>query len=202
VPQALALYEPGLTTRQRRLARLGTSGTVTFGLPPRPVSTKGLAAVSVGGVLGMMLAQPFDAVTFVAPLYGLLVGAGGGAVGWVSVKGRRATTIAVADWRPQLDVIERILADADRLGQPFLSAPGLRSALHSALWHAVRAVDEPGAAQVLGAFDQQLAALGQATESALVELEAPLIEARTAAVSERLATAVSEIELTSGSPLN
>jgi hypothetical protein len=52
---------------------------------------------------------------------------------------------------------------------------------------------------VLGAFDQQLAALRQATESTLLELEAPLIEARKAAVSERLATAVNEIEFTTGS---
>ncbi len=195
VPQALAVYEPGLSTPQRLLARLGTSRTVTFGLPPRPMSTKGLAAVGVGAVAGMMLAQPFDALTFVAPLYGLVIGAVGGGVGWRAVKGRRATTIEVEDWRRQLEAISRILQNADRIGQPFASPPALRVALHSALWHAVHAIDEPGGRDIIVAFDQQLDALRVATETTLVELESPSIAERKAAVTQRLADAAGEIEL-------
>jgi len=195
VPQALAVYEPGLSGRQRLLARLGTSRTVTWGLSPRPVSTKGLGAVGVGAVAGMMLAQPFDALTFVAPFYGLILGGAGGALGWMAVRGRRATTIAVDDWRPQLDSIGRILRNADRIGQPFVSPRALRVALHAALWHAVNAVGQPGDHAVILAFDEQLAALQGVTEATLVELESPSIDARKAAVSERLAAAVSEIEL-------
>lgn len=118
VPSALALYEPGLSGGQRFLARLGTSGTISFGLRPRPVSTKGLVSVTVGGVVGMMVAQPFDAVTFVAPLYGLMVGSVAGAVGWISVRRRRASIIQVDDWRAQLETISRILQNADRIGSP------------------------------------------------------------------------------------
>ena len=196
VPCALAVYEPGLSRRQRLLVRLGTSRTVAFGVHPRPVSTKALVAVSTGAVAGMMLAQPFDTVTFLAPLYGLGLGAVGGAGVWMAVRGRRATTIAVADWRPQLDAIGRILQNADRIGQPFASPRALRVALHSALWHAVNAVGQPGAHDVLGAFDEQLAALRAATEATLAELESPSIAERKTAVSERLAAAVRELELT------
>jgi hypothetical protein len=138
---------------------------------------KGLVSVSAGALGGMMLAQPFDALTFVAPLYGLVLG-----------------TIVVDEWRPQLEAIGRILANADRIGQPFASPAALRVALHSALWHAVQAMGQPGDFDVLFAFDEQLAALRQATEATLVELESPSIEARKAAVSERLAAAVSELQ--------
>jgi len=195
LPRALAVYEPGLSRSRRLLARLGTTRTVTVGLPPRPMSTKGLASVCLGAVGGMMLAQPFDALTFVAPLYGLVVGAVGGGVAWKAVKGRGATVIEVETWRPQLEAISRILANADRIGQPFASPRALRLALHSALWHAVTAVDQPGGPAVVAAFDEQLDALRAVTETTLVELEAPSIEARTAAVTERLAAAVSEIGL-------
>ncbi len=195
VPFALVVYEPGLSRRQRLLVRMGTSRTVAFGVHPRPVSTKALVSVSVGAVAGMMLAQPFDTVTFLAPLYGLGIGAVGGAGAWLAVRGRRATTIAVADWRPQLDAIDRILRNADRIGQPFASPRALRAALHSALWHAVNAVGQPGDHDVLGAFDEQLAALADATEATLAELESPSIADRKAAVSERLAAAVRELEL-------
>jgi hypothetical protein len=195
MPSALAVYEPGLSGRQRFVAHLGTSRTVTLGLRPRPVSTKGLVSVSVGAVAGMMLAQPFDALTFVAPLYGLVVGAVGGAAGWRAVRGRRATIITVDQWRPQLEAIGRILQNVDRIGQPFASPPALRVALHGALWHAVTAVGQPGDRQVLAAFDEQLQALGQATDNTLEELESPTIAARKAAVSERLADAVHELQL-------
>lgn len=195
MPYALAVYEPGLSGRQRFLAHLGTSRTVTLGLRPRPVSTKGLVSVSVGAVAGMMLAQPFDALTFVAPLYGLVIGAVGGAAGWTAVRGRRATTITVDQWRPQLEAISRILQNVDRIGQPFASPPALRVALHGALWHAVNAMGQPGDHQVLAAFDEQLRALGHATENTLEELESPTIAARKAAVTERLADAVRDLEL-------
>jgi hypothetical protein len=195
VPYALAIFEPGLSRPGRVLARLGTSSTVTLGLWPRPVSTKGLVSVSVGAVAGMMLAQPFDIVSFLAPLYGLILGAVGGGAGWVAVRGRRATTITVEQWRPQLEAISRILQNADRIGQPFASAPALRLALHSSLWHAVHAVGQPGEGAVLGAFDEQLTALRQATEATLVELESPSIAARKADVSERLAAAVTDLSL-------
>ena len=195
MPDALVLYEPGQSGRQRFLARLGTSRTVTLGAGSRPVPMKGLVAVSVGALAGMMVAQPFDAVTFVAPLYGLLLGTVAGAGGWVAVRRRRPTTIVVDEWRPQLETIGRILANADRIGQPFASPAALRVALHSALWHAVQAMGQPGDFDVLFAFDQQLAALRRATESTLAELESPSIEARKVAVSERLAAAVSELHL-------
>ena len=45
------------------------------------------------------------------------------------------------------------------------------------------------------AFDEQLAALRDATEATVAELESPSIADRKAAVSERLAAAVSELEL-------
>jgi hypothetical protein len=196
LPSALAVYEPGLSGPRRFLARLGTSRTVVMGLRPRPLSTKALVSVGVGGVAGMMLAQPFDAVTFMAPLYGLALGGVGGGMGWMAVRGRRATTIAVAQWKPELDAISRILQNADRIGQPFLSPSALRASLHSALWHAVNAVGQPGEHDVIGAFDEQLTALRQATETTLAELESPSIANRKAAVSERLATAVTELELT------
>jgi hypothetical protein len=199
-PDALAVYEPGSTRGQRLLARLGTSRTVTVGIGGRPVSAKGLVAVSGGAVAGMMLAQPFDAMTFVAPLYGLVVGSAVGAGAWMAVSGRRATVIAVDDWQTQLENIGRILADADRIGQPFASPPALRAALHGALWQAVTAVGEPGDGEVLGAFDEQLTALRQATATTLAELESPSIEARKAAVTERLAAAVDELGLLGGRP--
>jgi hypothetical protein len=157
------------------------------------VSTKGLVAVCSGAVAGMMLAQPFDVVTYLAPLYGLVVGGVGGGAGWKAVRGRRATTITLEQWRPRLEAINRILHDADRIGQPFVSPPGLRRALHSALWHAAGAVGQPGERDVLGAFDEQLTALRRATEASLVELESPSIAARKADVSERLAAAVTEL---------
>jgi hypothetical protein len=196
LPSALAVYEPGLSGPRRFLARLGTSRTVVMGLRPRPLSTKALISVSVGGVAGMMLAQPFDGVTFLAPLYGLALGGVGGGMGWLAVRGRRATTIAVGQWKPELDAISRILQNADRIGQPFLSPAAMRASLHSALWHAVNAVGQPGEQDVIGAFDEQLAALRQATETTLAELESPSIANRKAAVSERLAAAVTELELT------
>jgi hypothetical protein len=130
-----------------------------------------------------------------APVYGLVVGGAGGAVGWKAVKGRRATTIVVEQWRPQLDAISRILSNADRLGQPFASPPALRVALHSALWHAVTAVGQPGDDDVVAAFDAQLTALRQATDATVVELESPVIAARRAAVTERLAAAVDDLGL-------
>jgi len=194
-PEALALYEPGLSGGRRLLARLATSGTVHTPWRPRPVSTKGLVSVSAGAVVGMMLGQLFDAVTFVAPLYGLVLGATGGAAGWTAVRRRRAVVISVDEWRPQLESIGRILRNADAIGQPFVSPPALRLSLHAALWHAVQAVDEPGDATVLAAFDEQLAALRRATEATLAEIESPSIEARTADVSERLADAVHDLEL-------
>lgn len=58
------------------------------------------------------------------------------------------------------------------------------------------AVGEPGDADVLLAFDEQLEALRGATEATLAELESPSIAARKAAVTERLAAAVTEIGLT------
>jgi hypothetical protein len=195
LPQALAIFEPGLSAPQRFLARLGTSRTVTVGIHPRPVSTKGLVSVGVGSVAGMMLAQPFDAVTFLAPVYGLVIGTVGGAAGWVAIRGRRATTIVVDEWRPQLDAISRILQNADRIGQPFASPRALRVTLHSALWHAVTAMGQPGDFDIIMAFDQQLTALRAATEATLAELESPSIEARKAAVTERLAAAVLDMEL-------
>lgn len=195
-PTVLALYEPGISPWRRLLARLGTSRAVTIGLRPRPVSAKGLASVSIGAVAGMMLAQPFDAVTFVAPLYGLALGCAGGAAAWTAVHRRRATTIVVDEWRPQLDTISRILRNADRIGQPFASPPALRVALHGALWHAVHAVGQPGDGDVLVAFDEQLKALGRATDTTLAELESSSIAARKADVTERLAEVVAELELT------
>jgi hypothetical protein len=156
---------------------------------------KALVSVSIGAVGGMMLAQPFDVVTFLAPVYGLVAGTTAGATGWAIVRRRRATVIVVDDWRPQLEAIGRILANADRIGQPFASPAALRVALHSALWHAVQAMGQPGDFDVLFAFNEQLAALRRTTEATLVELESPLIEARKAAVSERLAAAVSEIQM-------
>lgn len=197
MPQALVLFEPGLSGRRRLVARLGTSRTVTIGIGTRPVRLKGLVAVGVGAVAGTILAQPFDSVTFVAPLYGLVVGGVGAGVGWSALSGRGSTTIEVEVWRPQLDAICTVLRNADRIGQPFASPPALRSALHSALWHAVSAVGEPGDDDVLHAFDDQLEALRVATESALAELESPSIEARKASVSERLAAAVDEMRLSS-----
>jgi hypothetical protein len=194
MPDALALYEPGQSRRQRLLTRLGTSRTVTLGAGSRPVAMKGLVSVSAGALGGMMLAQPFDAVTFVAPLYGLVLGTMVGAATWTALRRRRATTVVVDDWRPQLEAIGRILANADRIGQPFASPAALRVALHSALWHAVQAMGQPGDFDVLFAFNEQLAALRRATEATLLELESPSIEARKAAVSERLAAAVSELQ--------
>ena len=196
-PQALVLYEPGLTGRRRFVARLGTSRTVTLGIGTRPVRLKGLVSVGVGAVAGTILAQPFDSVTFVAPLYGLVLGGVGAGVGWSALSGRGSTTIEVQQWRPQLDAICTILRNADRIGQPFASPQALRSALHCALWHAVSALGEPGELDVLHAFDHQLDALRSATETALVELESPSIAARKASVSERLAEAVDEIRLSS-----
>jgi hypothetical protein len=194
-PDALAVFEPGMSATQRFLARLGTSRKVDVAFSPRPVSLKGVFSVGLGGVAGMMLAQPFDVVTFMAPLFGLVVGSVGGAMGWVALRGRRATTIEVETWRPQLDAIARILQNADHIGQPFASPSALRVALHSALWHAINAVDQPGDQDVLIAFDEQLVALQGATEATLVELESPSIAARKAAVSERLADAVSEFDV-------
>ena len=199
-PAALALFQPGASRFRRVLARLGTSRTVVLGPHGRPVTMKGLAAVSAGGLVGMMAAQPFDALTFVAPLYGLAAGAAGAGVGWRAVRGRRAVTIEVEQWRPQLDAISRILANADRIGQPFVSPPALRTALHAALWHAVGAVDQPGGDEVLATFDAHLAALRQATETTLVELESPSITARKADVSDRLAAVVGELQLASVDP--
>jgi len=129
-PAALAVYEPGASRSRRILARLGTSRTVVLGPHGRPVALKGLVSVSAGGLVGMMAAQPFDALTFVAPLYGLVVGAVGSGVGWRAVSRRRAVTIEVEQWRPQLDAIRRILENADRIGQPFVSPPALRAVLH------------------------------------------------------------------------
>jgi hypothetical protein len=149
----------------------------------------------------MMLAQPFDPVTFLAPLYGLAIGTAAGAAGWVAVCRQRPTIILVDDWRPQLDAISRILRNADRIGQPFASPTALRVVLHSALWHAIQAMDEPGDFDVLFAFNEQLAALRQATETALTEIESPSIAARRAAVSDRLAAAVNELELTLPTPI-
>lgn len=196
-PDALTVYEPGLSGRGRLLARLGTSRSVVLAPGARPVSMKALVFVGAGAIGGTLCAQPFDSVTFAAPLYGLIVGGTGGAVGWLAVRRRRATTIVVEDWRAQLDAVSHILRNADLIGQPFVSPRALRSALHCALWHAVNAVGQPGDHDVLGAFDEQLAALRQATEATLVELESQSIAARKAAVSERLAAAVSDIEQTS-----
>ncbi|HVC69111.1 MAG TPA: hypothetical protein VNC61_02485 [Acidimicrobiales bacterium] len=192
-PVALAVFEPGASGPRRFLARLGTSRTVVLGLHGRPLKLKGLVSVSLGSVAGMMLAQPFDMVTFVAPLYGLVVGGVGAGAGWVAVSRRRAVTIDVEQWRPQLDAIGRILHNADRIGQPFVSPVALRTALHSALWHAIGAADHAGGADVLAAFDEQLTALDQATEATLVELESPSIAARKADVSDRLAAAVRDL---------
>jgi hypothetical protein len=171
------------------------------GVVSRPVPFKGLVSVSLGAVGGMMLAQPFDPVTFLAPLYGLAIGTAAGAAGWVAVCRQRPTIILVDDWRPQLDAISRILRNADRIGQPFASPTALRVVLHSALWHAIQAMDEPGDFDVLFAFNEQLAALRQATETALTEIESPSIAARRAAVSDRLAAAVNELELTLPTPI-
>ncbi len=199
-PSALALYPAGASRFRRLLARLGTSRTVVLGPHGRPVALKGLVSVSAGALVGMMAAQPFDALTFVAPLYGLVAGATAAGVGWRAVRGRRALTIDVEQWRPQLDAIGRILSHADRIGQPFVSPPALRAALHGALWHAVGAVDQPGGDEVLATFDAQLGALGQATETTLLELESPSITQRKAEVSERLAAVVGELELASADP--
>jgi len=195
VPQALVVYDPALSRRRRLLARLGASRTVAFGVRARPVHVKALAFVGLGGVAGMMLAQPFDVVTFAAPLYGLVVGATAGGAGWVAVRSRGSTTIWVEQWRNQLETVARILHNADRMGQPFVSPPALRSALHVALWHAANAVGEPGDVDVLHALDEQLLSLRVATDSAVAELESPSIAARKAAVSEQLAAAVEEMTL-------
>jgi hypothetical protein len=199
MPRALVLYEPGLTRPRRFLARLGTSSTVTLGIGARPVPMKALVSVGVGAVAGTVLAQPFDAVTFVAPLYGLVVGGVGAGLGWTALRGRGSTTIEVERWRPQLEAIGTVLRNADRIGQPFASPQALRSALHSALWHAVNAVGEPGERDVLDAFDEQLGALLTVTGEALVELESPSIEARKASVTERLAAAVEDMRISAPS---
>ena len=121
-------------------------------------------------------------------------------MGWRAVSRRRALTIEVDQWRPQLDAIGRILGNADRIGQPFISPRALRATLHGALWHAVSAADQPGGDEVLATFDAQLTALRQATESTLAELESPSIAARKADVSERLAAVVGELQLTAVDP--
>ena len=193
-PAALCLYQPGLSVGRRLLARLGTPGSVTVGLPPRPMSTKGLAAAAAGALAGMMLGQLFDAVTFAAPLYGLVLGAGAGGVGWRAVRGRWSAVVAVEAWRAELDAMARILANADRLGQPFVSPPALRRALHGALWEVVTGSDEPGHGAVAAAFDAELAALDEALEAAVVEVQAPAVAQRRAAVTERLAVVVAELE--------
>jgi hypothetical protein len=164
----------------------------------RPVSLKALAFVSVGAVTGTIVAQPFDPVTFLAPLYGVVAGAVGAGVAWLAVKGRWSTTIGVEEWRPQLDAIGDTLRNADRIGQPFVSPAALRAALHSALWHAADAAGQAGGRDVVAAFGAQLDALRATTESALGELESPSIAARKAAVSERLAAAVDELTLPPG----
>ena len=96
----------------------------------------------------------------------------------MAVHRRQPAIIVVDEWRPQLDDISRILRNADRIGQPFASPPALRVALHSALWHAIEAMDEPGDFDVLFAFTEQLAALRRATEETLTEIEAPSIAVR------------------------
>ena len=192
-PAALAVFDPALGTGGRLLARLGTSRTVTVAVHARPVTLKGLASVTLGGLAGMLLAQPFDAVTFLAPVYGLAAGAAAGGAAWVAVRGRGVTVVPVEAWRGRLEAIGRILGNADRLGQPFVSAPALRTMLHSALWHAANAVGEAGEGDVLRVFDEQLVSLEEATDAALAELESASIAARKAAVSDRLAAAVEEL---------
>ena len=194
IPHALVVYEPGMSGPRRLLARLGTSRTVAIGLGSRPVSLKALFFVGAGAVGGTILAQPFDPVTFLAPLYGLVVGGVGAGVGWSALRGRGTTTIAVDHWRGRLDAICAILENADRIGQPFVSPAALRSALHSALWHAADAVGQPGEVDVMEAFDEQLTALHAAIEATLLELDSPTIAARKAAVTEHLAAVVEELE--------
>ncbi|HUY22930.1 MAG TPA: hypothetical protein VMV22_11410 [Acidimicrobiales bacterium] len=195
MPVALVVFEPGLSRPRRLLARLGTSRLVTVLPGNRPVSLKALVFVGLGAVTGTIAAQPFDPVTYLAPLYGLLVGGVGAGAGWRALRGRWATTIGVDEWRGELDAILGTLQSVDRIGQPFVSPPALRTALHSALWHAADAVGHPGDRDVLDTFTEQLAALRIATGSALAELESPTIEARKAVVSDQLAAAVDQLSL-------
>ena len=194
-PVALVVFEPGLSRPRRLLARLGTSRMVTVVPGNRPVSLKAVGFVGIGAVTGTIVAQPFDPVTFLAPLYGMVAGSVAAGVGWRTVKGRWSTTISVEEWQPHLDAMADTLRNADRIGQPFVSAAALRVALHSALWHAADAAGQAGGRDVLEAFGAQLSALRAATESALEELDSPSIAARKAAVSERLAAAVDELTL-------
>lgn len=192
-PDGLVVLEPGLDGVRRLRARLGAGRTVALGVRGRPLSAKGLGFVGIGAVAGTLVAQPFDVVSFTAPLVGLVAGAAGGAGCWLAVRGRGSVTLAVADWRPELEAIATVLDNAERLGQPFVSPPALRATLHAALWHAALSLDEPGGHHVRADLDEQLASLQAATEGALMELESAAIAARRAAVSERLAAAVEEL---------
>lgn len=198
-PVALVVYSPDLSGFRRLIARLGSNTMRFTGTPTRPVSGKAALFVGAGAIAGVILAQPFDPLTLFAPVYGLVAGGAAAGAGWLAVRGRGSVTILVDEWQPQLDTIREVLRNADLLGQPFVSPSALRSALHSALWHAARAVDEPGGAQVVEAFDDQLHALSSATASALSEIEAPSIEAGKAAVSMHLAEILAEIGLSAAS---
>lgn len=194
-PDALVVFDPALGRAGRLWARLGSGRAVTLGVRGRPVAAKGLGWVAVGGVAGMFAAQPFDTVTFTAPLAGLVLGAAAGAAGWRAVRGRGSVTLVVEDWRLELEAVAAVLQNADRLGQPFVSPPALRATLHGALWHAALSQEEAGGRHVRAAFDEQLASLQAATDTALLEIESAAIAARRAAVSERLAAAVEELTL-------
>ena len=149
--------------------------------------------MSVGAVAGMMLAQPFDAVTFVAPLYGLVVGrwaaprlGGASAVDGPPPSGR--------EWRPQLEAISRILPER-RPDRPTFRLPRRPCAWLCIGSLACRPGHGPARATSMSwsPSTNSSAALRRATEATLVELESPSIAARKAAVSERLAAAVTEL---------
>lgn len=189
----VVVFAPALGRGARLVARLGAARTVVVGPTGRVVTTRGAAAVAAGAVAGMLAATPLDGVSLAAPLLGLGAGAAASGSGWLAVRGRHSVRVDAARWVPRVTAADAVLADATRIGQPFVSPAGLRATLHSALWHAATAEGLPGDDEVLGAFDEHVGRLGRAVSEALAELERPAIEARARAVSERLAAAATEI---------
>lgn len=192
-PDGIVIYEPALGRVARIVSRLGSSRTVVVTPAGRVFTTRAVVAVGVAATAGMLVAQPFDPVSVTAPLWGLVAGGGAGAGAWLAVRGRHSVTVDGEAWMARLDAVDRVLRDVARVGQPFISPTGVRAALHSALWHAALAEAEPGGDVVIAAFDAQVAALGEAAAQAAAELEHPVIEARTQAVTDRLGAATSEL---------